>query len=215
MPESDFYIWYKSTIQSFLYINHRSNIKDEWLNYSEVLNGKYKDSIIKPINKYVENIYPAPKLISIENNTITLEYLSCAEIMLLQRQNESKLSAMEKIHMRQFYLSDIVDESDSSCFKEVYRIFIPWIIDVPATKMKIFTIADSPFKVFEKESRFSDYLCFPQVDPEMLFFQFKKEGDHMIDEEYGKIKRHTPTFRLMFEGNDIMVKRVKEFYAKS
>ena len=96
MAEADFNIWYKSTIESFLYINERSNIKDEWLDYSEVLNGTYANSIIKPINKYVENLYPKPQLISIENNVVTLEYLSFAEIMLLKRKNDKKLSAMER-----------------------------------------------------------------------------------------------------------------------
>lgn len=214
MPVADFNIWYKSTIESFLYINHRSNIKDDWLNYSEVLNGKYKDSVLKPINKYVENLYPAPRLISIENNVVTLEYLSFAEIMLLQRKHEEQLSAMEKVHMRQFYLSDICDDSNSDCFQEVYRLFIPWVLDSPGKIFKISTIEDSPFRVFEKHSRFSDYECLQQIDPEMLFFQFRKVGDHMIDSEYGKIPKNTPTFRLEFDADDIMIKRIKEFYAK-
>ena len=214
MAEADFNIWYKSKIESFLFINERSNIKDEWLNYSEVLNGRYANSIIKPINKYVENLYPKPKLVSIENNIIILEYLSFAEIMLLKRRPGDILSAMEKVHMRQFYLSDKTDESDSTCFEEVYRLFIPWILDSPGTKMTITTIEDSPFKVFNDSGIFSDYECFNRIDPKMLYFQFKKIGKHMIDEEYGKISKLTPTFKLMFEGNDIMVERVKEFYAE-
>lgn len=214
MAEADFNIWYKSTIESFLYINERSNIKDEWLDYSEVLNGTYANSIIKPINKYVENLYPKPQLISIENNVVTLEYLSFAEIMLLKRKNDKKLSAMEKVHMRQFYLSDIINESDGSCFEEVYRLFVPWVLDSPGTMMKITPVENSAFKVFEQESRFSDYECMRRIDPTMIHFQFKKIGNHMIDEEYGKISRLTPTFRLTFSGSDIMIKRVKEFYAK-
>jgi hypothetical protein len=152
--------------------------------------------------------------VSIENNLITLEYLSFAEIMLLKRKHKNILSAMEKVHMRQFYLSDIIDQSDDSCFEEVYRLFVPWIVDSPGTTMKIVGINNSPFKVFETEGRFSDYQCLNRIDPKMLYFQFKKIGDHMIDSEYGKISRSTPTFRLMFSGDDIMVKRVEEFYAK-
>jgi len=48
--------------------------------------------------------------------------------------------------------------------------------------------------------------------PEMLTFRFKKMGDHMIDSEYGKILRYTPMFRMIFPVNDIMVKRIEEFY---
>lgn len=214
MAHADFNIWYKSKVESFLYINERSNIKDEWLDYSEVLNGKYKNSIIKPINKYVENLYPKPKLVSIDNNIVTLEYLSFAEIMLLKKKSDNILSAMEKVHMRQFYLSDTTDATDETCFEEVYRLFIPWVLDCPGVKMQIISINDSPFKVFSDEGMFSDYECLNRIDPKMLYFQFKKIGSHMIDNEYGKISRMTPTFRLKFDASDIMVERVKEFYAE-
>ena len=43
MASPDFNIWYKSFNESFLYINERSNIKDDWLNYSEVLKTEYKN----------------------------------------------------------------------------------------------------------------------------------------------------------------------------
>ena len=215
MAESDFNIWYKSKTESFLYINERSNIKNEWLDYSYVKNGKYANSIIKPINKYVENLYPKPLLSNIEKNKITLEYCNFAEIMLLKRNTDKELSAMEKVHMRQFYLSDIVDNSDNNCFNNVYRVFIPWFIDIPGLKIKLLNIENSPFQIIESEIICDDYSKQTRIDPKMIFFKFKNIGNHMIDEEYGKISRETSMFKCEFDGNDIMIKKIKEFYAKS
>jgi hypothetical protein len=215
MAESDFNIWYKSRNESFLYINERSNIKDEWLNYSEVLHGKYKNSILKPINKYVENLYQPPSLIEINDNKIILEQSNFAEIMLLEKQGQSHLTAMEKIHMRQFYLSDKELENDPECFNTVYRLFIPWILDIPGIEISIEAIDNSAFKICSQKITSLDYTNTNRVDPDMIFFRFKKIGDHMIDNEYGKILRYTPMFRMIFQADDIMVKRVKEFYANS
>lgn len=213
MAESDFYIWYKSKTESFLYINERSNIKDEWLNFSEVLEGKYSQSIIKPINKYVENLYQPPSLVSIDNNIITLEQSNFAEIMLLKAKGGKNLTAMEKVHMRQFYLSDLENKNED-CFDTVYRLFIPWIIDIPNLKINIEPIPGSPFYVFDTNFITPDYKNFNRIDPEMLLFQFKNIGPHMIDSEYGKISRNTSMYRLNFEADDIMVKQIEEFYGK-
>lgn len=214
MALADFNIWYKSFSESFLYINERSNLKDDLLDYSCVLKGQYKDSIIKPINKYVEHLYPKPKLVSCENNKIILEYLSFAEIMLLKRSGDKVLSAMEKVHMRQFYLSDQRNDADLGCFPEVYRVFIPWFVDIPDTLITVTTIEDSAFKVFPKWLKLQNYSSSDRIDPEMLYFQFRNTGAHMIDEEYGKIKRSMPMFRIEFNASDTIVEKVREFYAK-
>lgn len=212
MANSDFNIWYKSRNESFLYINERSNIKDEWLDYSEILVGKYQNHILKPINKYVQNLYQPPSLIEIKNGYVVLEQSNFAEIMLLQKNGQSHLTAMEKIHMRQFYLSDKELDDDNECFNTTYRLFIPWIIDVPNINISIESTNNSAFKIIPQQITSLDYSKMNRIDPEMITFRFKKAGDHMIDSEYGKISRYTPMFRMIFPVDDIMVKRIEEFY---
>jgi hypothetical protein len=48
----------------------------------------------------------------------------------------------------------------------------------------------------------------------MLFFQFKNKGQHMVDLEYGRIKRNNPAYFINFTVNDTIVKEIKEFYGK-
>jgi hypothetical protein len=48
----------------------------------------------------------------------------------------------------------------------------------------------------------------------MLFFQFKNKGQHMVDLEYGRIKRNSPAYFINFTVNDTIVEEIKEFYGK-
>lgn len=66
--------------KSFVFINKRSNIKDDWLDYNEILKTEYKDSIIKPINKYMYKLSSPPRLVSIIDNTVTLCQENFAEV---------------------------------------------------------------------------------------------------------------------------------------
>lgn len=213
MANLDFNIWYKSFSESFLYINERSNIKDDWLDYSEILKTKYKNSIIKPINKYIYQLCPPPKLISIDNNTVTLCQENFAEIFLLKKIDSKNLRAIEKIHMRQFYLSKIIKESNKDCFDSVFRWAMPWFIDENNLEIKILNIDESPFYFYDYTYQ-SKTNTEKRVDPMMLFFKFKNKGKHMIDEEYGRIKRHQPAYLIKFIGSDIMIERIKEFYGQ-
>ena len=214
MNSPDFNIWYKSFDESFLFINERSNIKPEWLNYDEVLKTEHKDSIIKPINKYMYKLCPPPKLISIDNNIVTLCQENFAEIFLLKKINSKNLRATEKIHMRQFYLSKIIKASDPDSFDPVFRWAMPWFIDEDNIEIEILNIDQSPFCFydFSYKSKINNK---NKVDPIMLFFKFKNKGSHMIDEECGRIKRNQSAYLIKFAGSDIMVKRIKEFYGQS
>ena len=42
MTGNNFNVWQESFIESFLEINSQSNIKSDWLNYSEILKTEYK-----------------------------------------------------------------------------------------------------------------------------------------------------------------------------
>jgi hypothetical protein len=213
MANSDFNIWYKSNKESFLYINERSNIPDKWLDYEEILKIYSKESIIKPINLYMHKLCPPPKLVSIINNEITLCQENFAEIFLLKKRNGASLRSIEKIHMRQFYLSDISLGQIENCFDPVYRWAMPWFIDCENLKIDILPVENSPFYFYE-HSYFSQKNKQKRIDPEMLLFKFKNNGVHMIDDEYGRIKRGFPAYLIKFQCNDIMLRQIKETYEK-
>jgi hypothetical protein len=214
MADPDFNIWYKSFNESFLYINERSNIKNDWLDYSEVLKTEYKNSIIKPINKNFYKLCPPPELVSIKNNVVTLCQKNFAEIFLLKKQNSANLNATEKIHMRQFYLSKENKTKIVDCFDHTYRWAMPWFIDEDGIDIEISQVLDSPFYFYDFKYK-SKKNTEKQIDPLMLFFKFKNIGSHMIDNECGRIKRNQPAYFVKFSCSDIMVERVKEFYGKS
>jgi hypothetical protein len=210
-----FNVWYKSFTESFLDINKNSNIKPSWLEYSHVLDGEYKNSIIKPINHYVEKLYVKPNLLSIVGNIVTLQQTNHAEIFLLQMNFEDKLKALDRPHMRQFYMSDKTN-STGTRFDQVYRFYIPWFLDIDGAKIKVLQPENSPFIIEEKEFISKKYeKNYAYVEPEMIFFNFKSDGPHMIDEEFGRIKRLSPMFNLEFEADDIMIERIKEFYVNN
>jgi hypothetical protein len=210
-----FNVWYKSFTESFLDINKNSNIKPPWLKYSYVLDGEYKNSIIKPINRYVEKLYVKPNLLNIVGNTVTLQQTNHAEIFLLQMNFEDKLKALDRPHMRQFYMSDKT-KNVGTRFDQVYRFYIPWFLDIDGAKVKVLQSENSPFIIEEKEFISKKYdKDSAYVEPEMIFFNFKSDGPHMIDEEFGRIKRLSPMFNLEFEADDIMIERIKEFYVNN
>jgi hypothetical protein len=220
----DFFIWHKSKSESFLWINKRSRVPSRWLSYAEGIKGKDSD-IVKPINLYVDRLYPKPKLISIDNNIVTLQQTNHAEIFLvsspeiintMERDEPYKERIMwnlDRPWIRQYYLSDKKDFSDSTiCFDQTFRFYVPWIIDEDIS-VKIKQPEDSPFLILEDTVNFKKILDnTQQIDPPFVHFQFKKIGNHMIDQDYGKISRFSPMYNMVFEASDIMVKEIRRFY---
>jgi hypothetical protein len=210
-----FNIWYKSYTESFLDINKKSNIRPSWLEYSYVLDGEYGNSIIKPINHYVEKLYIKPNLLSIKNNLVVLQQTNHAEIFLLKMNFENRLKALDRPHMRQFYMSDRIKYIENNKFDQMYRFYVPWFLDIDNVKIKIKQPENSPFIIEEKEFISKKYSKNDKhVDPEMIFFNFLSNGSHMIDEEYGRIKRLSPMFNLEFDADDIIIDKIKGFYGK-
>jgi hypothetical protein len=214
MAKTDFNIWQKSFDKSFLFINEQSNVRPDWLTYNEVLKTEYKDSVIKPINKYIYKLCPPPKLVSIEDNVITLCQENFAEIFLVKRKNSLSLAATEKIHVRQFYLSKEKKEKTPECFDQVFNWAMPWFIDEENIDIEISPAPDSPFYFYNLVYTSKKTLQ-EKIDPLMLFFKFKNAGNHMLDEECGRIKRQQPAYLIKFACSDILVNKVKEFYGKN
>lgn len=206
----DYNIWYNTYDPDFIDINLKSFVPYKWMSYSFVANGKYKDSIIKPINRYVENLYPPPKLVSINNNIVTLRQGNHAEIYLLHGNGE--FYNVDRPHLRQYYQTKVELPLDDDCYENIYKFYVPWFIDANI-EVLFYPVEESPFRAYTTAAYF--YKVNPQqefIRPSFVPFAFKKVGDHMIEENYGRIKRQSPMFDIVFHADDIMVGKIKEFY---
>jgi hypothetical protein len=206
----DFNVWYNTYDPSFIDISAKSKIPDKWANYERVLSGKHKDSVIKPLNKYVEALYPAPKLISIVNNIVTLRQHNHAEIFLLEKDGD--LKALDRPWMRQFYQSKKSQIEKQDCFGQKFVAYVPWFIDANVL-VTIRGVDGSPFAVEDKTDRYMEIpVNSKYLEPMMVAFRFKNTGDHMQEKHFGKIKRNSPMFDITFQADDTIVERVREFY---
>jgi hypothetical protein len=211
----DFDVWYKTKDPVFSKISKESRLPEKWISYSGVQKGKFKSEIIKPINSYVEALYPMPKLISIESNTVTLRQENHAEIFLLMQKN-GIFKNLDRPWMRQYYNTEEDRKPDAECFLGTFKFYVPWYIDEDVEVFYKSPKDDSPFCVYDTTSLHSrvredlDYL-----EPDFVTFNFKKTGEHMVNERFGKIKRGSAMFDIVFQGSDIMVERVRNFYEKN
>jgi hypothetical protein len=215
MTDYDFNIWNKTQDPNFIDISLGSRIPYKWLAYSYVKNGKYSNSIIKPINSYVENLYPFPDLIDISNNTVRLRQRNHAEIALIKNE-DVEFRDIDRPWMRQYYNSSKKHEVPKDCFPKTYLFYTPWIIDediiVNIEKPK----EDSPFHIYPKQINMKKISINQEfVEPEFVDFNFKSVGTHMKTEIYGKIPRQSAMFDIVFEASGIMIERVKDFYEQN
>ena len=203
-------IWYESFDPSFLKINHESRVPGKWLSFKNI-NKIYKDSIIKPINRYAETLYPVPELVSIESGKITLRQKTHAEIYLLVNE-DGMFYNVDRPWVRQYYQSKLPPHCNY-CFPGVYRAYVPWVIDMNID-VEFRGIPDSPFAL---RNSMTNFLKIPPiadaVEPLMIPFSFKKEGSHMKEKNLGIIKVGTPMFDIIIKSNDEIEKKVREFYA--
>ena len=210
----EFNVWDSSYDPNFSEISIKSRIPEKWLSFQRVLgDDKYASSIIKPINKYVANLYPAPRLVEISGNTVRLRQYTHAEIFILVNKETHKF--LDRPWMRQFYKSSFVGEPDEECFEDFFVAYTPWVLDHKAEVAFEIPDEESAIKIVET-TRFSREIPNNTVllEPFMIPFRFKKIGTHMVDDEFGKIKKPSPLYDMVFQANDIIIERVKEFYAK-
>jgi hypothetical protein len=211
----NFNIWYDSEDPQFTYINTRSNVPFKWMDYRFVLNGPLANAVIKPINMYSDYLIPPPELVSIENGVVRLRYKLHADIYLLD--NGQKFYNVDRPWIRQYYQTRSDLEIPSNCFPGHYKFYTPWIIDEDL-QVYIEESPNSSFNIHSSNLEFrkiidiiSDEVTF--INPNFVSFNFKKEGDHMEDEELGVIRRGANMFDMVFGTNDIMIERIKDFYA--
>lgn len=209
----NFNIWYDTIDPNFTEISHRSNIPRHWLSYQTIISGPNKDSIIKPINLYVQRLVPPPKLISIDNNTVRLRQTTHAEIFLLQ--DEDGFYNVDRPWQRQYYNTDSSKYlTPKDCFEGAFKFYMPWFID-DNVSIVVEQVEDSPFAIHPQS-----FNCYSvpnyvnNVEPFFVPFHFKKIGSHMESESFGKTLRQSPMFDMVFSATDIMIDRVRNFYEK-
>lgn len=225
----EFNVWYESYDVPFVEMCLRSHLKPSWMTIQHSLTGKYKDSILKPVNRYVEFLYQPPELVSIEGNTIRLRQYNHAEFWLLDgakrdkkkgeenKPDELYFKNIDRPHIRQYYQSRLPHVLPEDCFPGIFKFYVPWLIDANIT-VRIEQPKDvwTPFHVYEASADYAEipkdaFMC----DAPMVPFHFKNVGEHMvIEKKYGKIPLNTPLFDIIIEANDIIKSRIEEFYEK-
>jgi hypothetical protein len=211
MNSFNFNVWYESYDPNFIDINKKSLVPEKWLSYKNINHNKFSNSILKPINRYVEALYPAPELVSIVDNQVTLRQKTHAGIFLLN--DYGSFYNVDRPHMRQYYQTRLDYNADSDCFDQPYVFYVPWAIDADVDINIEQPIIDSPFKIkeslvsYKKINPYTHYL-----EPNFVAFKFKKAGAHMINQDFGKIKPGAPMFDMTFSLSDILIERMREFY---
>lgn len=208
--EYNFEIWYETYDPDYVEININSRVPYEWMAQDQIPE-KYSRTILKPISQYTEYMCPPPDLVSIEGNTIRLRQRTYAEIMLNNVSGE--FSTIEKLWLRQYYKSNSGAVDTDACFEDGFVYFSPWMIDSD-TDALIEGIPGSPFEIntrkvsFKKINKDAEF-----ISPVAINFAFKRSGQHMKEENsWGIIRKATPIYDIVFQANDIIVERIKDFY---
>ncbi len=203
--------WVDSENLSFPELLKESFVPEKWSRYN-LVEPEYRWLPIRPINRYVSNLYPRPELLSIDGNTVTLLQRTHAEIWV-QPRNNGDLYALDKCHQRQFYPSPKRIKSEG-CFFATYRFYIPWIPGFE-TSIKINRVSSlfSPFVVEENTISFAppkDDDSYPNTP--FVNFNIKKDGEHMHDHRYGIIEIGSPMFEIVLNVSDLNLSEIKKEY---
>lgn len=210
-PDFNYNLWEDTYDPQFIDISKKSRVPEKWL-VAKRIDQKYKDSIIKPVNEYLEYMAFAPKLISIVGNTVTLQYQIFADIYL-RRNRDGSYYHSERPWLRQYYQTKQDWDSGDVKVTQAFKTFTFWTVDADIIA-RVYEPENSIFEV--PESTLSFYSIGPNVDyiaPQFVSFKIKLTGDHMKDNgRYGEIYRGSPIFNIEFDASDIMVERVRKFY---
>ena len=206
---SDF--WLSTYDMSFSDIVDKSNCNRMFVEYQYILkNDKLKNSLLKPINDYSYNLYPAPTLVKYEDGFAYLRYHTHAEIWV-KRDYKLGFYFLDRPHIRQFYCSSKIFKAENT-FMVPYRFYVPWFIDL-----------DKEFEVIEIQDVYTPFVVQPEkfkpidtnrsiIEPAFVNFLFKKSGEHMLNPSHGKISIGTPMYDIKIQLNEIELKKLKDFY---
>jgi hypothetical protein len=205
--------WINSANLSFEEIVTQSRIPDKWSRYNskDILNIR---SVLKPVNNYVLNLYPKPKILSIHENLVTFRQRTHAEIWVEEKSNQV-LYALDKCHQRQFYPSLNYIESDE-CFKPTYRFYIPWFIN-KNIEINIYPVEDeeTPFYVNKKNiigTPIEDHKEYANTD--FVDFKIKNTGPYYLKEKYAIISKDTAMYDMSAVLSDEEISQIKDYYGQ-
>lgn len=203
--------WVNSASLTLWDILTESRLPDKWKRF-DLIEDDYSRCLIKPINRYVSNLYPRPELISINTSdlSVTLRQNTHAEIWV--KPNGDDLYALDKTWQRQFYPSSNY-YCHNECFDASYKFYMPWIIDdnVDATISKC---ENSPFVINTNNIVFNKSIISDRFPEYFIDFNIKKEGKHMIGNTYGIIDIGTPMYDIIIKLNSNQIEKVYEQYGK-
>lgn len=190
---------------------NESRLPDKWKRF-DAIEEVYHQSLIKPINRYVSNLYPRPELVSvdIDNSLIILRQKTHAEIWV--KPNKDNLYALDKAWQRQFYPSENHYYNDE-CFNASYKFYVPWFID-DDLEATISGCDNSAFKINTKNIKFNKTIMSDRFPEYFVDFNIKKEGSYMVENRYGIIDIGTPMYDIIFKLSNDKIEKVYEQYGK-
>lgn len=201
--------WLSTADKTFVDISLQSRMQPRYLDYHFVKeNNVVKTSILKPINDYVYNLYPAPSFLKYEDGYLYLRQKTHAEIWI-STDPDGSLNVIDKAWMHQFYPS-ILKLENTDCFQTTFRFYNPWFVDANLD-VQVINITDeySPFSILEgtlAKVNTNDHI----IEPNFIHFQFKHKN--LENREYGKIDRESPMFDLKIKASLEDLDRFNMFY---
>jgi len=205
--------WLNSANLSLPEISMHSRLPNKWSRYDSKENLKIK-SILKPVNNYVINFYPKPKITNITNNIVTFRQKTHAEIWV-EEFNDGTLYALDKCHQRQFYPS-LNNLENKECFDPTYKFYIPWFIN-KNVNFKINGVEDEYAPFYIKEQTFtanyledSAYYAFS----DFVDFKIKNTGAYYLKEKYGIISKNTAMYDMSVILDDKEISQLKDYYGQ-
>lgn len=207
--------WTKTPDPDFYDICMKARVPQSWYSYQKVLNGKFGSSVIKPLSYYNSVLVPPPKLISISSNTVTLRYYTFADMYVINEGEQGGFYNVDRPWIRQYYPTATNLPVPEDAWETSYKFYTPWFLDTRA-EVRYSQVTDefSPFYIHETVDGWQPVPTFVDFAyPHFVPFNFKKIGPHMKADDYGVIELGSPMFDMTFTADDIIVERVKEFYA--
>lgn len=202
--------WANSGEMSFKEIQSFSRVPERWAKFNYI-EKEYYELPVKPVNRYVSNLYPRPELVSMDNGLVRLRQKTHAEIWVSPKENDG-LYALDKTWQRQFYPSSTTFDSDQ-CFKATYRFYIPWFIDLDIEARIENVVGNEVFVLEDRDISFSiKDLSKDDSDVQFVNFKIKTSGPHMKTSAYGIIDIATPMYDIVFKVSEEEVEKIARQY---